>query len=48
MKKHVSLILVIIMLLACSGCFWGWDNGRGGHDQGRYRGQDRGDHSDHR
>jgi hypothetical protein len=54
MKRPVSLILGIILLITCSGCFWGWehdgrgydDRDRGGHDGDRH--DDRRDLDDHR
>ncbi len=34
-EKITYSILAFILLIACSGCIWGWDRGRGGHgDQG--------------
>jgi hypothetical protein len=45
MRRPVSIILAIILIITCSGCFW--DRGRGGHgEQGRegYGDQDRGGH----
>jgi hypothetical protein len=55
MRRSVSLILAIILLITCSGCFWGWghdrrgydDRDRGGHDDGD-RHDDRRDLDDHR
>jgi hypothetical protein len=55
MKRPVSLILAVILLITCSGCFWGWehdrrgydDRDRGGHDDGD-RHDDRRDFDDHR
>lgn len=50
MRRHViSLILTIILLATCSGCFW--DRGRGGgygeqHDREGYGERDRGGHDD--
>ena len=48
MRRHVSLILTIILLITCSGCFW--DRGRGGgygeHDREGYGERDRGGHDD--
>lgn len=47
MRKHVSFILTIILLITCSGCFW--DRGRGGygeHDREGYGEGDRGGHDD--
>ena len=60
MIRPVSLILAVILLLICSGCFW--DSGRGGYDEHDRRGyddrdrgghegdrhDDRGGHDDHR
>ncbi len=52
MRRAISLILVVITLIACSGCFfWGveddrrghYDRDRGGHDDRRDH-DDRGDH----
>jgi hypothetical protein len=40
MRRHVSLILAIILLITCSGCFW--DRGRGGYDE-----HDRGGYGEH-
>ena len=45
MRRPVSIILAIILIITCSGCFW--DRGLGGHgEQGRegYGDQDRGGH----
>jgi len=59
MIRPVSLILAIILLLTCSGCFWEGGRGgygeqdRGGHDQDRgghdqdRGGHDQGRHDDH-
>jgi hypothetical protein len=47
MKRPVSLILAIILLVTCSGCFWG--HARGGYgdrDRGGYGDQDRGGYGD--
>ena len=41
MRKPVSLILVIILLIACSGCFWKVE-----HDQRGYEGRDSGGYGD--
>lgn len=49
MRRPVSLILAIILFIACSGCFWE-DRGRGGygeHDRGGHGEQDRGGHDEH-
>jgi hypothetical protein len=55
MRRSVSLILAIILLITCSGCFWGYDRGghddqnRGGHDdqnRGGYGDQNRGGYGD--
>ena len=47
MKKPVGLILAIILLITCSGCFWGYDRGGyGDRDRGGYGDQDRGGHDD--
>jgi len=51
MRRAISLILVVITLIACSGCFWRveddrrghYDRDRGGHDDRRDH-DDRGDH----
>ena len=48
MRRPVSFILAIILLVACSGCFW--DRGRGGygeHDRGGYGEHDRGGYGEH-
>jgi hypothetical protein len=52
MRKLISLILAVILLIACSGCFWGWghdqrgyeDRGRGGYGEQDRRGHDDQDH----
>ena len=45
MKRPVRLILAIILLIACSGCFWDRNRGdRGSQDRGGYGEQDRGGH----
>lgn len=54
MRRPLSLILAVILLITCSGCFWGWehdqrgydDRDRGGHDGDRH--DDRRDLDDHR
>jgi hypothetical protein len=53
MRRLVSLILVIILLTVCLGCFWGDRGGgepdRGGyheHERGGHEGQDRGGHDE--
>ena len=57
MRRSVSLILAIILLITCSGCFWGWEHDRRGYDdrdrggygdrdRGGYGDQDRGGHDD--
>lgn len=49
MKRPVSLILAFILLIACAGCFWGYDEGRGGrgeHDRGGHGDQGHGGHED--
>ena len=57
MIRPVSLILAIILILACSGCYW--DHGRGGYgeqdregygerDRGGSGDQDRGGHDGYR
>jgi hypothetical protein len=48
MRRPVSLILAIILLITCSGCFW--DRGRGGydeHDRGGSGEHDRGGYGEH-
>jgi hypothetical protein len=50
MRRPVSLILAVILLIACSGCFWE-DRGRGGYgdrDRGGSGEYERGGHDDHR
>ena len=47
MRKLLSLISATILLITCSGCFWGVEHDRGGqHDGGRdgYGHDDRRDH----
>jgi len=49
MRRPVSSILAIILLITCSGCLWGWDRGRGGYDdrdRGGYGDRDRGGYGD--
>jgi|GEM_PF-6823507 len=41
MRRPVSLILAIILLITCFGCFWEVE--RGGHGK-----QDRGGHDEHK
>jgi len=51
MEKPLSLILTVLLLMTCSGCFWGWDHGHGGHnyrDHGGHGDQDRGGHAEQR
>jgi len=45
MRRLVSLILGIILLTACLGCFWG-DRGGGEPDRGGYHEHDRGGHDE--
>jgi len=48
MRRLVSLILAIILIIACSGCFW--DHGREGYgeqDRGGHDEQNRGGHDEH-
>jgi hypothetical protein len=54
MKRLWGLLLAVIMLITCSGCYWGWEHDRGQYDD-RYRGDrdgyghdDRGDHDGNR
>jgi hypothetical protein len=48
MRRPVSLILAIILLIACSGCFWDRNRGdRGSQDRGGYGEQDREDRGGH-
>ena len=42
MKRRISLILAIILIVSCSGCFVGVEDDRRGYDN-----RDRGGHSDH-
>ena len=54
MRRIVGLILTAILLMTCSGCFWGWGydrgyddrdrGGRGEQDRGGHGEQDRGGH----
>jgi hypothetical protein len=48
MRRSGSLILAVILLIACSGCFWVRDRGdrggQGNQDRGGYGEQDRGGH----
>ena len=49
MSRPVSLILAIILLITCSGCFWGLEHDRRGYDdrdRGERGDQDRGEHGD--
>lgn len=39
MRRLLSLLLALILLLACTGCFWGVDRDRRGYDD-----RDRGGH----
>jgi hypothetical protein len=48
MKRPVSLILVVIMLITCSGCFWGWHDDRGRYDHRDRSGHDGDRHDDRR
>jgi hypothetical protein len=42
MRRPLSLILAVILLITCSGCFWGWE-----HDRGGYSERDRGGQGEH-
>jgi len=44
MRRPVSLILAIILLIACSGCFWDHRGGHGDQDRGGQGEHDRGGH----
>jgi len=55
MRRHLSLILAVILLSACFGCFWEHEGGgygdRGGggygeHERGGSGDQDRGEHQE--
>jgi len=55
MRRPVSIILAIILIITCSGCFWGYDRGgygdrdrgdRGDQDRGGYGDRDRGEHEE--
>jgi len=47
MRRVINLILVVITLIACSGCFWAVDDDRRGHgDRDRGGHEDRRDHDD--
>ena len=53
MRRILGLLIATIMLIACSGCFVGWENDRGGHEgheHGDHHGDrhdDRGGHDEH-
>ena len=54
MRRLLGLILAVILLSTCFGCFWGYDRGgdgdRGGygtHDRGERGESDRGGYSEH-
>ena len=47
MRRLVSVILTVVLLATCSGCFW--ERGRGGygeHEREGYGDRDRGGHDD--
>lgn len=47
MKRLLSLILTVILLSTCFGCFWEHDRGEyGDRDRGGYGEHDRGEHGD--
>ena len=47
MRRPVSIILAIILIITCSGCFWDRGRGeRGDQDRGGYGDRDRGDRGD--
>jgi hypothetical protein len=49
MRRPVSLILAIILLITCSGGFWGLEHDRRGYDdrdRGERGDQDRGEHEE--
>jgi hypothetical protein len=47
MRRPVSIILAIILIITCSGCFWGYDRrGHGDQDRGGYGDRDRGEHEE--
>jgi hypothetical protein len=54
MRRIIGLILAVIFLIACSGCFWDVEHDRRGHDdrdRGSHDGDrhdDRGGHDEHR
>ena len=41
MRRHLGLILAVILLITCYGCFWGVENDRRGYDN-----RERGEHGD--
>ena len=45
MKRSLSLILAVILLIACFGCYW-WRDRRGYDDRGGYGDRDRGEYGD--
>ena len=49
MKKIMSAILMLAMLLSLGGCFFPrpWHDSGGGYDRGGDRGHDKGGHSRH-
>ena len=48
MRRPVSLILTIILLITCSGCFWEVEGeGHGEHDRGWHGEHERGGSGEH-
>lgn len=48
MRRYLSFILVIILFLSCSGCFWRGDHDRRGYDDRDHRSHDGYRHDDRR
>ena len=48
MRRPFSLILAVILLIICSGCFWGWEHDRRGYDDRDRGGYDGYRHDDRR
>jgi hypothetical protein len=48
MRRRLSLILAIILIISCSGCFVGLEDDRRGYDNRDRGGHDRDRHDDSR
>ena len=57
MRRTLNLMAAVVLLVTCSGCFWGWEHDGGGygdrggggygeHERGGSGDRDRGEHQE--